>query len=94
MIKAKAYKVKDFSRQHLGQEAPTEEVPVNNSVNPFDVRMLGGLLDDFNSVTAALKAFPFKSALSVVGFLAVVYVAFKAGKKFGIIQSRIKRKGK
>lgn len=94
MIKAKAYKVKDFA-QHLGQETPTEEGPANNPVNnSFDVRMLGGLVDDFNSVTAALKAFPFKSALSVVGFLAVVYVAFKAGKKFGIIQSRIKRKGK
>lgn len=94
MIKAKAYKVKDFA-QHLGQNDPKNETGNSaNSVNSFDVSMLGGLVDDFNSVTAALKAFPFKSALSVVGFLAVVYVAFKAGTKFGIIKSRIKRKGK
>jgi hypothetical protein len=94
VIKAKAYKVKDFT-QHLGQDDfQNESRNTTNSVNSFDASMLGGLVDDFNSVTAALKAFPFKSALSVVGFLAVVYVAFKAGTKFGIIKSRIKRKGK
>lgn len=89
MIKAKAYKVKDFN-SGLGQDSPVTET----ENKAFDVRMIGGLVDDFNSVTAALKTFPFKSALSVAGFLAVVYVAFKAGKKFGIIKSRVKRKGK
>jgi hypothetical protein len=94
VIKAKAYKVKDFT-QHLGQDDLKNETANSaNSTNSFDVSMIGGLVDDFTSVTAALKAFPFKSALSVVGFLAVVYVAFKAGTKFGIIKSRVKRKGK
>jgi len=87
MIKTRAYKVKDFN---LGQDAPTEAAN-----KPFDLHMIGGLVEDFNEVVGAIKSFPLKSAFSLIGFLAVVFVAFKAGTKFGIIKSRTtKRKGK
>jgi hypothetical protein len=84
MIRAKAYKVKDLSG----------EIPKEPNDPAFNLRMLGGIIEDFNNVRSALITFPFKSAFSIVGLTAVLYVAFKVGQKFGIIQTRFKGKGK
>jgi hypothetical protein len=90
MVRARAYKVKDFSE--VSPKVTVENI--ENSSAPFDLRMLGGIVEDFNSVRSALIAFPFKSAFSLVGLAAVLYVAFKVGQNFGIIQTRFKGKGK
>jgi len=90
MIRTRAYKVKDFS----GEPKKLEEADQLPQGSAFDLRMLGGIVDDFNSVRGALAAFPFKSAFSLVGLAAILYVAFKVGQNFGIIQTRFKGKGK
>lgn len=97
MIKAKAYKVKDFPKNFGAEEteAAKASIPATPTSDPvFDLRMLGGIVEDFNNVRSALRTFPFKSAFSLVGLGAVLYVAFKVGQNFGIIQARFKGKGK
>lgn len=96
MIRTKAYKVKDVAEKPAGPAPETlrsKFIPNIPSLGDnFDFRMIGGLVEDFGQVTSALKAFPYRSAASVAGFLAVVFVAFKIGRSFGIMQSNIKRK--
>ena len=81
MNKVRAYKVKDFS-------AATDSSQESFVTSP----LLSGVTDDIKAVSAALQSFPYRSAISLLGLAAVVFIAFKVGTRFGIIQARFKRK--
>lgn len=41
-----------------------------------------GLQSDFGNVIEAAKKFPVRSTLTVIGFITVLYIGFKVGRKF------------
>lgn len=94
MTRARAYKVSDFAKRNTADStSPFGQTDAPKAVNPaFDLHMIGGLVEDFTEVASAIKFFPYKSAFSLVGFAAVLYIAFRLGTKFGIIQSNVKGK--
>lgn len=80
-MRVKAYKTSNFSS--------TEKT---EGFNPKNI-LLSGIVDDFDAVSTALKTFPYKSLVSLIGVTFLVFVTFKVGTKFGMIESRFKRKG-
>lgn len=76
----KIFKEKEYRKQFVSN---FKEV---SSASPIN---LGGLKNDFGNVLVAVKSFPFKSALSVLGFLTLLYIGFKISKKFVNIKSRL-----
>ena len=44
-----------------------------------------GLKDDFKNVLGAVKNFPVRSTLTVVGFLTLLYIGFRTYRKFAKI---------
>ena len=87
MIKARAYKAKDYyNSQQQKTESPESKTPF------YDLNMLAGLIEDFNQVKTAIKNFPLKSTLTLLGVAAAVFIAFKVGKKFGMIQTEFSKK--
>lgn len=52
---------------------------------------LGDLKTDASSVASALKAFPYGSSLKLLGVAAVLYIAFKAVRKFVNIEEKLKQ---
>lgn len=63
---------------------PTPEIPVSE--------LFGGMEEirsDFVAVGSALKSFPLRSALTVVGCLSVVYIGFKLTKSFVKIKAEL-----
>lgn len=50
-----------------------------------------GLPEDLSSVIVAMKYFPFKSALTLIGALTVLYIGFKVTRKFGSIKANLKK---
>jgi len=92
----KVYKTSDYYSEE--NETPVEEPMPEPQANPFSGINLGeialnefaGLKDDFKNVFVAIKGFPVRSTLTVVGFLTLVYIGFRTYRKFARIKTRSK----
>lgn len=94
-MRVKAYRVRDFAAD---EPTKTEEIPSPESTNSPgtilpNIAMFAGIVQDFEVVSSALRAFPYKSAMSLLGVMALLFITFKVGTRFGIIQASFKRKG-
>lgn len=91
MTRVKAYRVRDFADSAKQPEAPKQVLP--NITGLTNIAGLAGVIQDFEAVANALKTFPYKSAMSLAGVLVLLFITFKVGRRFGIIQSSFKGKG-
>lgn len=72
------FKEKDYQQKDIDDD--DVEAP---SINIEELLSgLGGLKSDFGNVIEAAKKFPIRSALTVIGFITVLYIGFKVGSKF------------
>lgn len=93
MVKVKnVYKSSDYTEKSTIPEIDPNEI-LFDTLNGFKVnviRSFNGIQDDIVKVGHALKDFPGRSFLTVIGLGTVLYIAFKLIKKFGMIKSEIK----
>ena len=61
------------------QPNPKDNTPL---LEEFLISGLEGLRSDFGSVIEASRKFPVRSTLTVIGFITVLYIGFKVGRKF------------
>jgi len=96
----KVYKSSDYyTEEPDAAEQPSSENPGNpfmgmnfGGINfgEMAANELSGLRDDFKNVFSAVKDFPVRSTLTVVGTMTLVYIGFKVWRKFAKIKSRSK----
>lgn len=88
-----AYRASEYS-----PPPPAEEASQHFSFSDFSdstaqtaESFLAGIQDDAKTVAQALKTFPYGSALKLFGLAALLYIGFKAVRKFGNIEEKIKQ---
>lgn len=69
----KVFKEKDYKADDNPDVSPLDD---------FIMSGIAGLQSDFSDVVEATKKFPVRSALTVIGFITVLYIGFKVGSKF------------
>ena len=82
------YKESEYYKdQNIGQKV------TSTPSGSWEDYVMGGFEDlkaDFGNVVSASKQFPIRSALTVIGFLAVVYIGFKITRSFVKIRNRLR----
>jgi hypothetical protein len=81
----KVFKEKEYRKT---VEPPPQAVMPKSMPHPLNFE---GLPEDLSSVIAAIKYFPLKSALTLIGALTVLYIGFKVTRKFGSIKANLKK---
>lgn len=89
----KVYKSSDYYTEET-EDSVEQQIP-EPQVNPFAginfgeiaLNEFAGLKDDFKNVFVAVKGFPVRSALTVVGFLTLLYIGFRTYRKFARIKT-------
>tara|TARA_B100001109_G_C18789033_1_gene439185 strand:+ start:336 stop:626 length:291 start_codon:yes stop_codon:yes gene_type:complete len=91
------YKESEFYAEQTVEPPPVdptfEGMLGANPFTNFQGFMFSGLKNlsqDFGEVTQAAKNFPYRSAFTVIGVIAVLYIGFKISRSFVKITSRLR----
>jgi hypothetical protein len=82
----KVFKEKEYRK--TVEPPQTSTPPAETPIPPLNFE---GLSEDVGSVLVAMRQFPFKSALTIIGALTVLYIGFKVTRKFGSIKANLKK---
>lgn len=84
------YKESEYQRHH--QQAPAQpEISAQTVATKF-ITSFGEIRQDFVRFGDAMADFPWRSALTVVGTVAVLYTGFRLVSNFGSIGSELTKK--
>lgn len=79
------YKEKDYSEyvsEETGSPDFSGQIPQFSRLGDLLFNSAQGLHSDFGNVIEAAKKFPIRSALTIIGFLTVMYIGFKISRTF------------
>ncbi len=87
---AEVFKESEYYENFSGADpSPAAQTPFGNWESHV-FNGVEGLKSDFGEVIAAGKKFPVRSALTVIGFLTVLYIGFRISKSFVKIKNRLR----